>query len=335
MPNLTGSPNVQAYGRCYRVEIQGVMTLEQTIKKPGLAIDFKVKRSLASDSKKSPNTLELKVYNIARDNLQLLSNDQIITLSCGYAGELGVIFSGTITNVGGMNTGTNKCVIIQAKESTVVTIAEWDKQSLTIKAGTTFKEAIESICSSMVSAFPSITDFKTESLPTTQIPRDIHLIGDPFDSMWNLLVPFGLIYYVNSGTVWVVPGTGKKQYLTTEISADNGLIGSAQKVVDRKRNRKSGIIKTGNKVESTGWQFTSLLNPVLELGDRVDLTLSSPVKNNFGTAISRFPTLQITDLVFLGNSFNGKWQVVVTALDVPLPPSIAPLNEWENPITLF
>jgi len=340
MPDLKvssqgNSNSTLAYKRCYSIVINDGFKLYQTSKKQGLAIDFRVKKSLASDSKKSSNTLELKIYNLSKDNLQKLYNDQIITMSCGYNDKLGVIFSGVITNIQGSSTGADTCTIIQAKESIISSLADWDKKALTIKAGSTFKDAIEAICVTMVAAYPSITDYKIDSIPTTQIVRDTHLLGDPFESIWSLLQPYGMIYYVNSGTIWIVPGRGKQQYLTTEVSAKSGLIGSPQKIVDRKRNRKDNVKSTKEKVESTGWQFTTLLNPVLEIGDRINLTLPSAVKDNFGNLITNYPTLQINNLVFQGNSFNGKWQVIVTALDVPLPPSIAPLNVWENPVTPF
>lgn len=327
----TTNTSVVAYKRCYRITIDEKYVMEQSPDKMGFAIDFKVKKSLVSGTKKTTNSLELQVWNLSASSLQNIQNNQSIVFECGYGGSMGVIFAGTITNIRGKNNGKDRITVIQAKEASLASQGDWDVRAFTIKKDSTIKAGVESLCNEIVATYPSITGVKTEGLPSSPFARDLHILGDPFEALYSLLEPYLLTYYVNNGIIYITPGLGKKNYLTTEISAQTGMVGAPQKITDNKKSKKPKS-STDSKVESTGWQITTLLNPRLEIGDRVDLTLDEATTDNNGNLVTRFPYLQMTTLVYKGNSFTGSWLSIITAEDVPLPSvSVAPATfNWND-----
>ena len=320
-----------AYQRCYRLTVNNQYVFEQTTKKMGFAIYFCVKKNIKSDGKKSSNTMEVKIYNVSQANLQNFTNDQSIVLECGYSDKLGTIFSGTITSIQAADNGRDTITTIQAKENVLASQLDWTKRAFTIRKGSTVKDGVESLCSEIVNVYPSINSFVTEGLPSQPFIRDKHVLEDPFESLYSLLQPFFMTYYVNNGVLYVLPGLGKNQYLTTEVSSKSGMIGQPQKIIDKKKSKKN-VKDTSLKVEASGFQVTTLLNPRLEIGDRINLTIDNPVADSAGNLITNYPSLQIVSIVYKGNSYTGQWINVINAEDVPKPqPSGIEVNyNWDK-----
>lgn len=66
------------------------------------------------DDDTEANEAEIIVYNLEKDTLSQLKNDQIITITAGYRGDAGVIFSGRISYVKSKFVGVDKQTSIYA-----------------------------------------------------------------------------------------------------------------------------------------------------------------------------------------------------------------------------
>lgn len=69
------------------------------------------------DDDYTPNTSEIKIYNLTLDSREKIKRGERLTLEAGYEGDTGIILSGEIKNVRTERSGTDRATIIKVVDS--------------------------------------------------------------------------------------------------------------------------------------------------------------------------------------------------------------------------
>lgn len=222
-----------------------------------LRIVFSVKRSMAQ----TPNTADIKVYNVAPDTAIEIQNGfdkQFITpnsynkvkLSGGYPGNIGNIFQGDIKQIiSGRESGTDTFLEILAGDGFIAYNNALTSQ--TIGAGATPQQQVDSIVTQMKKqGITSGTNTKIAS--KTSLPRGKVLFGLPKDLLRDLTKNAQSSWSIQNGQLVIIPANAYLPGEIIQINSSNGMVGSPQQTL-------------------LGVNLKCLLNPFIVVGTRIQL----------------------------------------------------------------
>lgn len=268
----------ELYGRAYRLVIGTTEIDARAGADAGLRIAFNVER----DEKRTPNNLELRVYNLSRDHRQALSKAETVSvaLEAGYVDDVGVIFQGDL-----------RSATIGGPPDRIVTVRGGDGENAirtarinrTFKAGTPVSTVLKEIGRAMGVGQGNL--LSAASGVSGTLARARTLSGVCADELEAFCRTQGLRWSIQDSALQVrvegqpvVPGTG---YL---LRADSGLIGEPEVSIEKDKG----------KVVS----FTALLRADILPGVSVRLE-SEAFEGN----------LVVTQTTHEGDSMGGPWYV--------------------------
>lgn len=237
----------------------------------------------------APPTAYIRVYNLSSETAKQIQKEfQQVTLQAGYEqGNFGIIFQGTIKQV--------KRGRIDALDSYVdIFAADLDQAynfgliSKTLQAGAKTVDQVREVISGMGNGA------QAGSIPDTlgsggTLPRGKVLFGLGREKLTDLTNSSSASWSIDNGKINVIPLTGYLPGEAVQINALTGMIGSPE-------------------ATEAGIEVTTLLNPLIKLGTRVQLNNSDI--NQTTVKSQGFP--QYSSLSFFANvTDDGFYRVLV------------------------
>lgn len=211
---------------------------------------FRVKFSVKRNGVMTPNTAEIRVYNLKRESaLQIQKEFTSVRLNAGYESNWGTIFEGDI----------KQCII--GRESNVDTFIDiiagdgdraynFSVMTKPVAAGSSYLDQLNAAAATM--APYGVTVGYVGALPATKLPRGKSFYGATKDYVNGLADSINFEWSIQDGKIIFVP---KSTYLPGEavvLSSKSGMIGTPQQTV-------------------LGVNFRCLLNPKLRVHGRVQV----------------------------------------------------------------
>lgn len=215
---------------------------------------FRVTFEVHSQNLGTPPNATVKIYNLSQQSCKKVAMKDKITISAGYAGNCGVIFSGTIVwiNIGKENP-TDSTLTLFCNGSEMAHNAA--HVNTTLKAGSTGLDAFHAIAKSM-NLQPGI--IPTQDLQQIVYPRANAMFGPARFLMRKLAMSVGATYNYDS--------INEKVHMTKPDDA-----GSGGPVI---LNSETGLI--GLPTQTTmGIAARCLINPNIQIHSRVHIDQSS------------------------------------------------------------
>lgn len=215
---------------------------------------LKIKFSVQQADADAPNTMIARIYNLTRSNADRIQKEfQRVTLQAGYeGGNFAIIFDGTIKQVlRGREDALNSFVQIMAADADEA--FNFAVCNTSLAAGANLRQQADKIIESMgqfdVSASPNIPN---ELGTGGTLPRGKVLFGMARDRLSDCAESAAASWSIQNGKVNIIPLTGYLPGEAVLLSASTGIIGVPE--------------ATNNGIE-----VTTLLNPLLKIGTRVQI----------------------------------------------------------------
>lgn len=214
----TATPNGK-FGRVVLIESEDVC-----IDGSELDVEFNV----PFDDNAESDEAEITVYNLSKTTLSRLSRNATITITAGYKGDTGVIFTGRIVKVATKWEGNDKVTTIRALDS--YNLYERDVESIAFAAGTKASYILRQLVSRL-------------KLPIAvfSVKRD-HTYKDGVTIDGGLMAAIkqyagvcGVSAYINKGKVYV-RHISEGDNVGLEINVDTGLIESPEEFTEEQTN---------------------------------------------------------------------------------------------------
>ncbi len=231
----------------------------------------------------SPNTCDVKVYNLSADTANLIYSPEFTQLSMkvGYGAAsasgkppvLQSIFQGSIKQVRlGREDQKNSYVAITAADGDEA--YNFSALALTLGAGATASDVVQSLIKQMATAVASsptggsagqqVTQGYLPTLNANQFSRGRTLYGLCRDEMRDFAGANDCKWFIQDGAVELVPNTGYIQAPPVLITPFTGLIGTPEQT-------------------QNGLELTVLMNPSIKIGRTVQLDYSNINQLRYGT----------------------------------------------------
>jgi hypothetical protein len=254
-----------------------------------LRIKFSVKRSDTA----TPNTADIRVYNIEEQTaLRIRKEFTKVLLQGGYQGNHGVIFQGNIKQVIiGRESATDTFIDIIAGDGDQA--YNFAIVNQTLSKGSTQKNQVDAAVGSM--AAHGVTAGHMSDTPTTQLPRGKVMFGNSRDYLRTIAQTNNSTWSIQNGKVTFV---ATKSYLpgtAVKISSTTGMVGTPQQTND-------------------GVNVKVLMNPNINPSGRVQIDTSSILqqKLNFQqVAAAQGNTSTINNLTPRNLNADGSYYVLV------------------------
>jgi hypothetical protein len=196
----------------------------------GLSLDFSQPTSLrvrfvvTQAMRQSPKAAEIRVYNLSTQTAQSLvqnAEGQSITLSAGYQGNVGTIFTGTIKKAqAGRENPTDTFVDFYCAEEQAY---NWGVINKTFAAGSTQQDHVNEVLR-VFQPF-GITQGTIQGLSTTPYPRAVSLFGMARDVMRTIAHSNNASWYINNGKLNHIPNNSQGNGSSITLNANTGLVG--------------------------------------------------------------------------------------------------------------
>lgn len=182
--------------------------------------EFDFEFTVPFDDDLEANEAEITVYNLTPTTIKNLIYNKPLTITAGYKGDTGVIFSGYISKVTTKRSGVDKVTKILALDS--FDLKERDLANVTYAAGTYASYILKDLINKThlpVAVFEPRRDWKYEDAITIN--------SGLMDSIRKYSEVCGIITYINKGKVYAQQAQkGINGYFN--LSADTGMIESPE-----------------------------------------------------------------------------------------------------------
>ena len=229
-----------------------------------LQVTFDISKT--TDNKKKTNSAAIEIYNLSREQIQLLDTDYpAAVFSVGYldVGNIKRIFSGQVNHVSTRKSGTD--VVTQLQVGSGYTELNHDILNEIVSPGQTVKEVAETLRKALPGVSRGV--YNGTNL-NNEILYGYPLMGTPKEMLDELGEKYGLDWQVDDDVLYVKNKDRPNNENFNQayvISAYTGLIENAYRVSgDRKRSKK-------DKAKKPGIQMKILLNPDIKAGDIIKL----------------------------------------------------------------
>ncbi len=212
---------------------------------------FKVTFQVRRGDSQTPNSCDLRIYNLAASTVNRIQNEFTqISLSAGYPGNMGLIFTGTIKQV--------RKGRIDAKDNYVdVTAADGDEAynfapiSLSLRAGSKPADHVQAFLSTMGSY--DITKGYQPQFSSNGLPRGRVYYGLARDELRDFADANDVTWSIQDGALTFIPLNSSIPSGTVPIiSSSTGMIGVPE-------------------VTQNGISVRVLLNPTLKIGQLIQI----------------------------------------------------------------
>lgn len=207
------------------------------------------------DNDTEVNEAELTIYNLSYNTTNQLKHGGAVTVKAGYGDDIGVIFSGTISDKQIINDGKDRIITIKAIDGEGLSEGEAE---ISYCAGNTAQSILYDLCTRL--GFP-IASF--QPVRDCTFDRAVNIDGSLMDAIEKYAGICGVSAYVNHGMLYV------RQLSSSDadafsLSVETGLLS----VEEYEKTEKNGDF------EDTvyGWKLELLLNHRIQTGTRIDLT---------------------------------------------------------------
>lgn len=199
------------FGRVAIIESGGVR-----LSSDELDIEFEV----PFDDDTEANECEIIVYNLSKTTIQALKWNNPITITAGYKGDTGVIFSGFISKVTTKKDGIDKITTIKALDDT--DLKERDLVNKAYKAGTKASYILKDLIGYLklpLAVFKVRRDWTYKD--------DVNIDGGLMGNIRDYAEVCGISVYINKGKIYA-RHISEGDNINFTVSADTGLIGSPE-----------------------------------------------------------------------------------------------------------
>ncbi len=217
-----------------------------------LRVVFEINRNLT----KHPDPAQITIYNLARETRSGFSGGQQVRLVAGYGEAAGLIYAGTLTQITPNRDGPDYAVSLTCRDGDAAYRA-------TVRQSYVSGAPLSVVVGNLVSAMGlTLGAGAAQQLAGKSTRGAVAHVGYAADKLQQALLPFGLQYTLNDGTVQIIPTDGTTAEQAILLSPDTGLVGSPEPIADKKP-------AVGAKVKRL--RLTSLLQPGFMPGRRVAL----------------------------------------------------------------
>lgn len=262
----------------------------------------------------SPTNAWIRVFNVAETTIARIRKEFTkVVLQAGYAGNVGVIFEGTIKQfrLGRVDGKTTYFDILAADGDIAYNNAVVNK---TLAAGSNFGDRIAAISESMRKQDVSGTRVLMQATGGT-LPRGKVFFGMSRTHMRNVAESMGATWSIQKGTVTVLPKNKYAPGQVVVLNGQTGLIGRPEQTVDGIRAR-------------------CLINPSIVVGGRVQIDNAAinylaqqdpngaPVPYNQWAALQHLATIasdgiyRVYVIEYDGDSRGQEWYADLTLLAI-------------------
>lgn len=203
--------------------------------------DLDIEFDIPFDDDTEANEAEISVYNLSQTTINTLSHDSTITVTAGYKGDTGVIFTGHISKVGTKREGVDKKTTIYAIDDT--SLQERQIVSRAYKAGTTASYILKDLLGLL--KLP-IAVFKVKKNPV--LKDDTTVDGNLMENIRNYAQMCGVSAYISKGKIYARDMRDGDD-INLIIDEDSGLIGSPEPFEEEVSDENTKTIVKGVKCE--------------------------------------------------------------------------------------
>ncbi|MGU3537745.1 phage protein [Methylobacterium sp. A54F] len=263
--------------------------------------DFRIVFSVKGATTQSPSKAVIKVFNLSDSTAQKLPKlSGQVSLTAGYKGESGVIFTGNVRerHIGRANP-TDTVVTLYAADGDRAYVNAMT--SRTLKAGATSKDVYDA-CLADMAKFGISRGYVPPILDQQKDPRAMALFGMTRDILRKMALANGCLWKIQNGKLNVVP-------IGEPLPGDAVVLNSTSGMIGRPVQTEQGII------------VRSLLNPRLQINGKVkideksidraafNLDTAGDPKNaepNLGT-IASDGLYKVQAITYLGDTRGEPW----------------------------
>lgn len=207
------------------------------------------------DNNTEANEAELIIYNLSYNTTNQLKLGGSVTVKAGYGDDLGVIFTGTISDKQIVNEDTDRVITIKAIDGAGLSECETE---VSYCSGNTAQAILYDLCTQLgfpIAAFQPIRDYTFDS--------DVNIDGSLMDAIEKYAGICGVSAYVCKGMVYIQPLSASGTDVFS-LSVETGLLSAEEYEQDQKNGDYEDTIR--------GWELEMLLNHRIQTGSRIDLT---------------------------------------------------------------
>lgn len=253
-----------------------------TLRVEGLRMSFRVQKT----TKREPNTLELKIYNLSEQTRARLQGVGVpVILSAGYLGNAAVIFQGDSRTIDHLREGVEWITRIRCGDGERA--YQWSHFSESFAPGTSVADVIRGAAKALGLNLGNLEDELGRGAfrgGLTQFAHGYTAHGKAGLELDKLLRTVGLSWSVQDGALQILRGSDPAPGRAVLLTPDTGLVGSPEHNAPDKKG-KPPLIK-----------FKSLLQPQIRCGGTVEIR-SAAVKGQF----------RVESLDHSGDTASAEW----------------------------
>lgn len=238
----------------------GLFDPQITVKTGGVQIDsheLDVDLDIPFDDDTEANEAEIVVYNLSKTTRENIRANERITVTAGYKGDTGVIFSGYISKVYTRHSGADLQTTINAIDDK--NLKERDLANVSFADGSKASYILRSLVEKVglpIAVFQTRYDHTYDKAVTVD--------GGLMQSIKKYAQVCGVSAFINKGKIYVIDVTKANIDLHFVVSAETGMIGSPEEFEEE--------IKEDNYTETTkGYKVSMLLQHRMTCGAVCDI----------------------------------------------------------------
>jgi len=261
------------------------MTVAQYIRKASLlvgesegsALDLSALRfrfAVRRGDIQTPNTADIRVYNVSENTAQAIEKEFTrVVLQCGYEGNFGIIFDGSIKQVRrGRESTTDTFIDITAADGD--SAYNFAVIAAPLAAGSRPEQQAAAVLRSMAEF--GISQGYAPIFKNNPLPRGKVMFGMARDEMRKIAANTSTSWSIQDGKLNMVP-------LSAYIPGEEPILTAQTGVIGLPEQTQNGI------------KLKTLLNPNLKIGQAVRLDNASIQRFRFGLAVNQSGTNLITE----------------------------------------
>ncbi len=282
-----------------------------------LHISFSLEKSDAQAS----NTGKITISNLNKEHRAELSKENCyIQLYAGYGSDLGLIFSGTVSETEEELNDADRNTTVEVIDGFVNNeLPGW----LSLNGVVSCADALSEIVEKMEFESAIITDAAKEKLESAKYDNGYSYVGKLRAALQNVLRKAGCTYSVQNGVLQVYVNGETVTPKAYNLSAETGLISVPKKISISESSSSSGSSSSSKSTSSSsksssssssstttkkgipGYELNYFLNPAIGVNDLVS------VKSKEITGYYRVKKLTID-----GDNYEGDWKCTAQVVEV-------------------
>jgi hypothetical protein len=213
--------------------------------------ELRIKFSVKSADKETPQTANIRVYNVSDQLASMIGPDKEfteITLNAGYedGNNFAVIFQGSVVQTRkGHEDSLNSYIDILGADGDIA--LNGIILNATLAAGSTPRQRIDAINTALGIPVGYVGDVSGPTLPRGKV-----MLGMPRDIAHAQAISNGMTYFISKGKIYWVPLDGARPDEAVVVNATTGMIGWPE-------------------VTEMGIKVRMLLNPRVDIGCKLQL----------------------------------------------------------------